>query len=67
VSNCRPVSLFISFSKLFENVLWARILKHHTKYHILSNEHYGLRVGLKIDKAIYKLEIEILNAMNHKP
>ena len=48
-------------------VLWTRILKHHTKYHILSTEQYGLRVGLKIDKAIYKLALEILDAMNHKP
>ena len=43
-----------------------RILKHHTKYNTLSTEHYGFRIGLKADNAIYKLTAEILNAMNSK-
>jgi hypothetical protein len=44
----------------------TRILKHLTKYNILSNEQYGFRIGLKTDNAIYKLTTEILNAMNNK-
>ena len=35
------------------------MLKHLTKYNILSNEKYGFRIGLKTDNAIYQL-----NAMN---
>ena len=43
-----------------------RILKHITKYNILSTEQYGSRLGLRTDNATYKLTNEILNAMNNK-
>ena len=43
-----------------------RILKHLTKYNILSTEQYGFRLGLRTDNATCKLTIEILNAMNNK-
>jgi hypothetical protein len=66
VSNYRPVSLLISFSKIFETVMQRRILKHLTTYKILSTEQYGFRVGLKTENAIYKLTTEILKVMNNK-
>jgi len=44
----------------------TRILKHHTKYNILSTEKYGFRLRLKTDNAIHKLTIEISNAMNKR-
>jgi len=47
VSNYRSVSLLTSFSKIFEMVTQRRILKHLTKYYILSTEQYGFRVGLR--------------------
>jgi len=50
--NYRPVSLLTPFSKMFEMIMQTRILKHHTKYTILSTEQYGFRIGLKTDKAI---------------
>jgi hypothetical protein len=65
VSNYRPVSLPSSFSKIFEMVMQTRILKHLTKYNILSTEQYGFRIGLGTDNAIYKLK-QILSAMNNK-
>jgi len=52
VSNCRPVSLLTSFSKIFEMIMQKRILKHLTKYNILSTEQYGFRIGLKTYNAI---------------
>jgi len=51
-SNYRPVSLLTSFSKIFEMVMQKRILKHLTKYNVLSTEQYGFRIGLKTDNAI---------------
>ena len=66
VSNYKPVSLLTSFSKIFEMVMLRRILKHLTKYNILSTEQYGFRVGLRADNATYKLTTEILNTMNNK-
>jgi hypothetical protein len=66
VSNYRNVSLFKSFSKIYETVMQTRILKHHTKYNILRSEKYGFKVSLKTDSAIYKLTTEISNSMNIK-
>jgi hypothetical protein len=66
VSNYRPVLLLTSFSKIFEMVIQRTILKHHTKYNILSTEQYGFRIGLETDYEIYRSETEILNAMNNK-
>jgi len=43
-----------------------KILKHLTKYNILSTEQYGFRIGLWTDNETYKLTTEILNAMNNK-
>jgi hypothetical protein len=57
VSNYRPVSLSTSFCKIFEMVMQTRILKHLTKYNILSTEQYGFRIGLETDNAIYKLKL----------
>jgi len=65
VSNYRSVSLLTSFSKIFEMVM-QRILKHLTKYNILSTEQYGFRVRFSTDNATYKLTTGILNAMNNK-
>jgi hypothetical protein len=47
-------------------VVQRRILKHITKYNILSIEQYGFRVGLRTDNATYQLTTEILNATNNK-
>lgn len=47
-------------------VMQTRILKHLTKYNMLSTEQYGFRTGLKTDNAIYKVTTEILDAMNNK-
>jgi len=59
------VSLFTSFSKIFEMVVQRRILKHLTKCNILSTEQFGFRLGLRTDNTTYKLTTEILNAMNN--
>jgi len=64
VSNYRTVSVITSFSKIYEMVMETRILKHHTKYNILSTENYGFRLRLKTDNAIHKLTTEISNSMN---
>jgi hypothetical protein len=66
VSNCRPVSLLTSFSKIFETVMQKRILNHITNCNILSTEQYGFRLGLRSGNATYKLTTEVLNAMNNK-
>jgi hypothetical protein len=46
-------------------VMQTRILKHHTKYNILSTENYGFRLRLKTDNVIHKLRTKISNAMKN--
>jgi hypothetical protein len=41
-------------------------LVHLTDDNILVKEHYGFRINLKTDNAIYHLANEILNALNNK-
>jgi hypothetical protein len=55
-----------SLSKIFETLMQRRILKHPTKYNILSTEQCCFRLGLGTDNATDKLTTEILNAMNNK-
>jgi len=62
VSNYRPTS----FSKIFENVKYARIYQHIIGDHILVSVEFGFRVNSSTDKATYKLPNEILNALNNK-
>jgi hypothetical protein len=66
VSKYGPISLLTSFTKIFETLRQRSILKHLTNYNILSIDQYGFRIGLRTDKAPYKLTTEILNAMNNK-
>ena len=58
MSKYGPISLLTSFSQSFEAVIQTKILKHLTKYNMLSAEQNGFRIGLKIDNAIYKLTTE---------
>jgi len=60
VSKYRPVPLLTSFSKISETLMQRRILKHLTKYNILSTEQYGFRLRLRTDNATHKLTTEIL-------
>ena len=66
VSNFRPISLLISFSKFFEKIIYTRIYTHVVLHKILANEQYGFRSGLYTDNASYTLIQEVLSAMNNK-
>lgn len=66
VENYRPVSLLTTFSKIFEKVIYARLLKHFTTNNIMSNSQYGFRKNLSINDAAYKLTSVVLEALNVK-
>jgi hypothetical protein len=65
INNYRPISILISFSKIFENVLQTRLLKHLTDHNILVKEQYGFRTNLNSDNATKHSTNEILNALNN--
>ena len=66
VVNYRPVSLLTSFSKVFEKIVYERLLKHIETNNILVDEQLGFRTSLSTEKASYKPTDKILNALNNR-
>jgi len=66
VANYRPISLLTSFSKVFEKIIYKRILKHVETNNILVDEQYSFRTSSSMEKTSYKLIGNILNALNNK-
>ena len=66
IANFRPISLLISFSKIFEKIIYTRIYAHVVLNKILANEQYGFRNSLSTNNASYTLLHEILSAVNNK-
>jgi hypothetical protein len=66
VSNYIPVSLLTSFSKIFERIIYNRLITHCTSNNIFTYSQFGFRKKLSTDKAAYKLINDILAALNNK-
>jgi len=65
ITNYRPISLLTSFSKVIENLIYARLLDHVTTNSILVNEQYGFRTRYSTELATFSLINNILTAMNN--
>jgi hypothetical protein len=65
ITNYRPISLLTSFSKVIENLIYARLLDHITTNSILVNEQYGFRTWYSTELATFSLINNILTAMNN--
>jgi len=66
IANHRPISLLTSFSKVFERIIYDRLLKHIETNNILAVEQFGFRTSSSTEKASYKLTDNILNALNNR-
>ena len=66
MSNYRPISLFTSFSKVFENVIYKRWPYHIKNNNILAKEKYGFMNNSSTETASYDLINNILKALNSK-
>jgi len=66
LSNYRPISLLTSFSKIFEKVIYKRLVNHVSALNILSKAQYGFRTNMSTDNAIYQLTNNILKALDNK-
>jgi hypothetical protein len=65
VSNYWPISLS-SFSKIFERIVYNRLITHFTSHKILTVSQFGFRKKSSADKAAYKVINNILAALNNK-
>ena len=66
ISNFRPISLLISFSKIFVKIIYNRINTHITLNNILTNNQFGFRNNLSTDNATFALLHKILSALDEK-
>jgi len=66
VANYRPISLLTAFSKVFERIIYERLLQHTETNNILTDVQFGFRTFSSTDKASYKLIDGILDALNNK-
>jgi len=65
-SNYIPISLLPAFSKIFENIMYTRVLDHLNNNAILNEHHYGFRSEVSTENAFHILLNEILIATNCK-
>lgn len=54
-TNYRPISIFPSFSKFFERVIYNRLISFLNKLEILSNSQYGFKKGYSTSLALIDL------------
>jgi hypothetical protein len=65
-SNYRPISLLVSFSKVFVKLIYNSLYEHININSILGTEQYGFRPNTSTENASFKLTHEILSAVNNK-
>jgi len=66
MSDYRPVSLLTSFSKIFEKVIYNRLLQHTKENNIIVTDQYGFKNNSSTELAIFKLINQILSHINNK-
>jgi hypothetical protein len=66
ISNYRPISLLTSFSKIFEKIIFTRLICHLNYNHILVEEQFCYRTKSSMDLASNKLINDILTSLNNK-
>jgi len=64
VSNYRPISLFTSFSKIFETIIFNRLITHITSNKIVTHSQFCFRNNSSTEKSAYKLINVILTTFN---
>jgi hypothetical protein len=66
MTNYRPISLLMVFSKVLEKVIYNRLSHHmHTK-NVLVPEQFGFRQGSSTENAAFKLTDIVLKSVNQK-
>ncbi|XP_026728807.1 uncharacterized protein LOC113494593 [Trichoplusia ni] len=66
VNNYRPIALTPILSKIFEKIMYKRLLKYLDKFEILVPQQYGFRQNKSTTMAIFTLVKNILENMNTK-
>jgi hypothetical protein len=66
ISTYRLISLLTFFSKIFEKVIYNRLLQHTKENNIIASDQYGFKNNSSTELAIFNLTNKILSQMNKK-
>ena len=66
IGNYRPISILPMFSKVFERLMYTRLMNYITEHKILSNLQFGFRKGYSTEMAISVLIDNISKATDNK-
>ena len=64
-TNYRPISLLMSFSRIFKTQIYSRLYKHVCTNNILVKKQYGFRINCSTEAASYSVINDILKAINN--
>ena len=63
--NYRPISLLPAINKIFEKLIYNRILSFFKKYKIINENQYGFRQGYSTELALAKFHEDTLNNLDN--
>lgn len=66
INDYRPIALLSNFSKIFEKVIYNRLLEFLTKYNLLNENQFGFQKKRSTTLAIYKILGKIWDSLNNK-
>ena len=66
VSNYRPVSVLCAMSKIFERIMFYRLMDYVTKFNILYKDQYGYRKGFSSDLSLIRVSEYTHKALDEK-
>ena len=66
VSNYRPISLLSLFSKVYEKIMYSRLVSFLSKYNLIYTRQYGFRPQHSCEHALLDAQNTILNALDKK-
>ena len=66
MSNYRPISLLPTVSKIFEKLMYARLIEFINKYNILYKNQFGFQSGMSTEYAVNALLNNIIQTLENK-
>ena len=66
VSNYRPISLLPTVSKIFEKLMYSRLINFINKHEILYNKQFGFQKNMSTEYAVNTVVTNIINCLEKK-
>ena len=66
INNYRPIALLSNISKIFEKIIYSRLINYLESQNLLSNTQNGFRKNKSTIRACYQALCEVINSLNNK-